>query len=104
MTFLLLQLANAALAALSLYIHFRNPHLLDDQALVYSVLTGCLLASITAIALGFAFIVGENKGKSNSVHLVLTLAFAGVQGWLLWEASRELGLLKLIQGALSGAQ
>jgi hypothetical protein len=102
MTFLLLQIANAVLAAASLWIHFRAPNLWDDQAMVYSILTGCLFASLTAILVGIALIVGEAK-KSYWIHLVLTLAFAGVQGWLLWDAGKELGAFHLLQSRLFGS-
>ncbi|HLP39947.1 MAG TPA: hypothetical protein VK465_00440 [Fibrobacteria bacterium] len=98
LTFLLLQLANLALAAASAWIHFRNPHLWGDQAMVYSTLTGTFLASFTALLLGLVLVfASESRWASMALNLVLTLAFAGGQGWLLWLTGREFGLVQLLK-------
>lgn len=101
MTFLLLQIVNAILAAASLGIHFLLPTLWDDQAIVFSTLAGSLLASLTAVALGISMLLaGESKSRGTLVHLVLTLGFAGLQGWLLFLTGRDLGIIHMIKSRL----
>lgn len=101
LTFMLLQAVNAVLAAASLWIHFRNPALWDDQAIVFSTVSGSIMASLTAMLLGAALLFSaEAKWKSNFIHLVLTLSFAGIQGYLLYLTSRELGILQLLKSKL----
>lgn len=101
MAFLLLQIANAALAAASLGVHFLNPSLWDDQALLFSTLAGALLACLTAVALGLSLLFsGEHKWGRTLVHLLLTLGFAALQGWLLYTAGRDIGILQLIESRL----
>lgn len=100
MTFLLLQFTNAILAASSAWIFFRAPTLWDDQAIVYSTVAGTFLACLTAIFLGGSMLFSENSRKSHFIHLVLTLAFAGFQGWLLFQMGRNMGLIELIKSRL----
>lgn len=101
MTFLLLNAANIALAASSLWIHFRNPTLLDDQGLVYSILAGCLMASLSAIFLGVALLFSaEARWKTNAFHLLLILACSGIQGYLLWSTGKDLGILQMLKSRL----
>jgi hypothetical protein len=98
LTFLLLQAANLALAGASLWIHFRAPGLWDDQAMVYSTVTGTFLASLTAVVLGAAMLLSsETRWKSTLANLLLTLVFASGQGYLLYQAGRETGLIQLLR-------
>lgn len=100
-TFLLLEIVNAALAAASLWIRFRNPGLWDDQALVLSVLAGVLSSSFTAILLGVSMVFSkEARALFLSVHLLLTLAFAGVQIYLLWMVGHDMGVLNYLRAKL----
>ncbi|MEO6096236.1 MAG: hypothetical protein ABIW76_11250 [Fibrobacteria bacterium] len=101
LTFLLLQLTNAALAAATLWIHFRNPFLWDDQALVMSSWAGVLAASITAIILGISLVFrSEIKWGAVMANLLLTLTFAGLQGYFLYLTGRDLGLFHLLKSKL----
>lgn len=101
LTFLLLQAVNTVLAAASLWIHFRNPVLWDDQAIVFSTIAGSTMACLTAMLLGTALLFSsEAKWKINSVHLLLTLAFAATQGYLLYLTSRDIGLLQMLRSKL----
>lgn len=101
MTFLLLQAANLALAVATAWIRFRDPHLWDDQAIVYSTVSGALLASLTALLLGIAmYLAEESRWKSHAIHLLLTLGFVGLQGWLLWKTGQELGVIHILQWRL----
>lgn len=101
LTFLLLQVVNTVLVAASLWIHFRNPAIWDDQAIVFSTIAGVVIACLTAMLLGAALLFSaEAKWKSNLVHLVLTLSFAAVQGYLLFLTSRDMGLLQLLKNKL----
>lgn len=103
MALLLLQIANAALAAATLWIHYRAPFLWDDQAIVYSTCAGALSASVTALALGIALLAREEaKWGSTLLNLALTLAFAGLQGFFLFSAGRDMGLLRIIKARLGG--
>ncbi len=98
LTFFFLQAVNAALAAASIWIHFRNPALWDDQAILFSTLAGTFMACLTAILLGMSMLLsGEDRGRSNAIHLILTLAFAGAQGYLLYLTGKDIGLLHLIR-------
>jgi hypothetical protein len=102
MTFLLLQFTNAVLAAASAWIFFRAPTLWDDQALVYSTVAGTLVACLTAVFIGGSLVFSEQGRRSHFIHIALTLAFAGWQGYLLYLAGRELGLLQIIKSRLEG--
>src|SRR4051812_37247604 len=98
LTFLLLQLTNFALAAASLWIHFRNPLMWDDQAIVFSSSAGALSASLTAIILGIQFMFAkETKPASAAINLVLTLGFAALQLYLLFLTGRDLGLMQILK-------
>jgi hypothetical protein len=100
---LLLQIANAILAAATLWIRFRAPFLWDDQGLVYAACAGTLTASFTALMLGFALIAGEKaKWGPALLNLALTLACAGLQGYFLFAAGRDLGVLRLLKARLGG--
>jgi hypothetical protein len=100
-TFLLLQLANAVLAGGSAWIYFRNPALWDDQALVLCVLAGMMSASFTAILLGVSMVFSrESRALFLAVHLLLTLAFAGAQGYLLWKLGHDMGLTHYLRAKL----
>jgi hypothetical protein len=102
-TFVLLQSINAALAAATLWIRFRNPFLWDDQGIVYSTCAGALFACLTAVLLGMALVFGEEtKWGSAILNLLLTLAFAGMQGYFLYLTGRDLGVLHLLKAKLSG--
>ena len=97
-TFLLLQAANLALAGASLWIHIRAPHLWDDQAIVYSTVTGTLLASLTTVLLGAAMLLAADvRWKSSMANLLLTLLLASGQGYLLYLAGRDTGLIQLLR-------
>ncbi|MDB5104537.1 MAG: hypothetical protein JWP91_2226 [Fibrobacteres bacterium] len=101
LTFLLLQLTNAVLAAATLWIHFRNPFLWDDQAIVASTCAGTVAASLTAIILGLALIFGsESKWGPAILNLALTLAFAALQGYFLFLTGRDLGIFQLVKSKL----
>jgi len=101
LTFVLLQLTNIALAAATLWIHFRNPFLWDDQAIVISTCAGTAAASITAIILGLSLVFGsETKWGAAILNLMLTLAFAGLQGWFLYFTARDLGILQMLKARL----
>ncbi len=101
LTFLLLQLTNLVLAASSSWIHFKNPLMWDDQAMVISACAGTLCASLTAILLGISLIFGEHaKWGMAILNLFLTLAFGGLQGYLLFLLGRDLGIVNLIKARL----
>ena len=103
MALLLLQIANTVLAAATLWIHFRAPFLWDDQGIVYSSCAGALSACFTALAIGVGLLArDEAKWGSTLLNLALTLAFAGLQGFFLFSAGRDLGLLYLIKARLGG--
>lgn len=98
LTFILLHLANLSLAGSSAWLHFKNPMLWDDQALFISVCAGSLCASLTAILLGLNLILREdNKFLPSLINLILTLAFGGFQGYLLYLVGRDFGILQLIK-------
>ncbi|MEO7424591.1 MAG: hypothetical protein ABI036_05345 [Fibrobacteria bacterium] len=101
LTFLLLQLTNAALAVATLWIRFKNPFLWDDQAMLMVPCAGVLMASLTAILMGLS-LVFRNASKWGAVliNLLLTFAFAGLQGYFLFLASRDMGLIQLIKSKL----
>lgn len=100
-TFILLQLANLVLAGATLWIRFRNPFLWDDQAIVVSTCAGALSASITALMLGLTLVFSEEtKWGSTILNLLLTLAFAGLQGYFLFLTGRDLGVLQLLKAKL----
>ncbi|HKP95655.1 MAG TPA: hypothetical protein VJ385_07850 [Fibrobacteria bacterium] len=101
LTFLLLQLTNAALAAATLWIHFRNPFMWDDQALLIATCAGVLGASLTAVLLGISLVFrDDSKWAAILVNLLLTLAFAGLQGYFLFLTGRDLGLIQLLKSKL----
>jgi hypothetical protein len=101
LTFLLLQLTNAALGASTLWIHFRNPFLWDDQAIVISTCAGVLGASLTAIILGLSLMFrSQFKWSAALLNLGLALAFAGLQGYYLFLTGRDLGLFRLLKAKL----
>ena len=101
LTFLFLQLTNLLLAGSSLWIHFKNPLLWDDQALVISVCAGTMVASLTAILLGVSLVFREEtKWGSTLLNLFLTLAFGGLQGFLLFTLGRDLGIMNIIKSHL----
>lgn len=100
-TFLLLQLTNAALAAATLWIHFKNPFMWDDQAIVIATCAGVLGASLTAIILGLSMVFrSDAKWGPILLNLLLTLAFAGLQGYFLYLTGRDLGLFQLLKSKL----
>jgi hypothetical protein len=101
LTFILLQVANIALAAATLWIHFRNPFLWDEQAIVISTCAGTLGASLTAILIGINLVFGEEtKWGAAVLNLLLTLAFAGLQGYFLFLTGRDLGIFQIIRAKL----
>jgi hypothetical protein len=101
LTFILLQAANAFLAAATLWIHFRNPFMWDDQAIVASTCAGTLGASLTAIMLGLSLVFrGEAKWGAAFLNLLLTLAFAGLQGYFLYLTGRDLGIFQILKSKL----
>lgn len=100
---LFLQLVNAAFAAASLWIHFRAPLLWDDQAIVFTACAGTLAACVTALLLGLVLLFGaETKWGSILLNLILTLGFAGLQGYFLFSTGRDLGVLHLLKARLGG--
>jgi hypothetical protein len=101
LTFLLLQLTNAALAVATLWIRFKNPFLWDDQAMVMAPFAGLLMASLTAIILGLSLAFrSETKWGYALLNLGLTLAFAGLQGYFLFIMGRDMGLLQMLKAKL----
>lgn len=101
MTFLLLQIANVAMAVATLWIHFRNPFMWDDQAIVISTCAGTLAASFTAILLGISLVFSEEtKWGAAFINLLLTLAFAALQGYFLFLTGRDMGIYQLIKAKL----
>ena len=103
MALLLLQIANAFLAAATLWIRFRAPFLWDGQAIVFSTCAGVLSASFTALALGISLLArDEIKWGSILLNLALTLAFAGTQGYFLYATGSDLGLLRILKARLGG--
>ena len=100
-TFILLQFANLVLAGATLWIRFRDPFLWDDQAIVVSTCAGALSASITALMLGLTLVFSEEtKWGAAILNLLLTLAFAGLQGYFLFLTGRDLGVLQLLKAKL----
>lgn len=98
LTFFLLQLINFTLAGSSAWLHFRNPLMWDDQAILISVCGGTLCASLTAILLGLNLVFREdNKFLPTFLNLVLTLGFGGLQGYLLYLLGRDFGIMNLIK-------
>ncbi|MDQ3003649.1 MAG: hypothetical protein M3Y08_20625 [Fibrobacterota bacterium] len=101
MTFMLLQLANAVMAAATLWIHFRNPFMWDDQAILISTCAGTLGASLTAILLGISLVLHEEtKWGTAFFNLLLTLAFAALQGYFLFLTGRDMGIFQIIKSKL----
>ena len=101
--FLLLHIANAALAGSTLWIRFRHPELWGGQGLVLTVLVGMLLASISALLLGLLMVFSqEARWKSLLAQLVLVLSFAGIQGYVFYLATRDTGLLHYLKTRLAG--
>ncbi|GEM_PF-1840251 len=101
LTFVLLQLTNITLAAATLWIHFRNPFMWDDQAIVIATCAGTAAASLTAIILGLSLVFGsETKWGAAILNLLLTLAFAGLQGYFLFFTARDLGILHILKAKL----
>jgi len=90
-----------ALAGASAWIHFRAPHLWDDQAILYSTMTGTAIASFTAIFLGLSMLFAvESRGRTLFINLFLTLLFAAAQGYLLWLTGKDMGIIQLIKSRL----
>ncbi len=101
LTFLLLQAANLILAAATLWIHFKAPFLWDDQAIVLSACGGTLMASLTAILIGLTLAFrNDTKWGAVILNLMLTLAFAGLQGYFLFLTGRDLGLFQMLKAKL----
>lgn len=101
LTFILLQCVNFGLAGASSWLHFRNPLLWDDQAIIISICAGTLSASLTAILLGISLVFGEEtKWGATMLNLFLTLAFGAWQGYLLFMLSRDMGIFNLIKARL----
>lgn len=101
LTFILLQFANLALAAGTLWIHFRNPFMWDEQAIVIFTCAGTLGASLTAILIGINLVFGEDaKFGAALLNLLLTLAFAGLQGYFLFLTGRDMGIFQIIKAKL----
>lgn len=102
-TFLLLQLANLALAAATLWIRFKDPFLWDDQAIVVATVAGSLSACLTALMLGISLVFSEEtKWGAAILNLFLILAFAGLQGYFLFLTGRDLGVVHLFKAKLGG--
>ena len=100
---ILLQIVNAALAAATLWIRFRAPFLWDDQGIVYSTCAGTLAACFTALLLGMAMLADEDTNwGATLLNLVLTLGFAGLQGYFLFTVGQDLGILRLLKSRLGG--
>ena len=101
LTFVLLQLVNAVLAGATLWIHFRNPFLWDDQAIIYATCGGTLVGCLTAIILGISLMLREDvKFGAAFLNLILTLAFAGMQGWFLYLTGRDIGVMEILKAKL----
>jgi hypothetical protein len=100
---LLLQIANAILAAATLWIRFRAPFLWDDQGILFSTCAGTLTACITVLLLGISLLSDEDsKWGSTLLNLILALAFSGLQGYYLFSAGRDMGLLQILKSRLGG--
>jgi hypothetical protein len=101
LTFLLLQLTNAALAVATFWLRYKNPFLWDDQAMVLAPCAGMLMASLTAILLGLSLAFRNDiKWGPVALNLALTLGFAGLQGYFLFLMGRDMGLIQLIKSKL----
>lgn len=101
LTFLLLHLTNAALAAGTTWIHYRNPFLWDDQAIFISSSAGVLVASLTAILFGVSLVFrSETKWGAMIGNLFLILSFAGIQGYFLYLTGRDLGIFQILKSKL----
>jgi hypothetical protein len=101
LTFLLLQLTNALLAAATLWIRFKDPFLWDDQAILISTGAGLLGGSLTAIILGLSLVFrSEFKRGAALLNFVLALAFSVLQGYYFFVAGRDLGVLQLLKSKL----
>ena len=100
-TFILLQLINLIFAGISSWIHFKNPLLWDDQAIVIAVCGGTLSACLTAILLGISIVFSDNiKWGATLLNLFLTLIFGGLQGYFLFLMSRDFGIIHMIKARL----
>jgi hypothetical protein len=98
LTFILLQTLNFIFAGSSAWIHFKDPLLWDDQAILVSVGAGTVCASITAVLLGLNLVFREdNKFIPSLINLLLGLAFGAGQGYLLYLIGRDYEILKLIK-------
>jgi hypothetical protein len=99
----LLQIVNVALGAATLWIHYRAPLLWDDQAIVFSTCAGTLAACASALLIGLVLLFGEEtKWGPMLLNLALTLGFAGLQGYFLFFAGRDLGVLRILKARLGG--
>ena len=59
--------------------------------------------TLLSVLLGMALVFGEEtKWGSAILNLLLTLAFAGMQGYFLYLTGRDLGVLHLLKAKLSG--
>lgn len=102
-TFLLLQLANLAFGAATLWIRFQDPFLWDDQAIVFSTAAGALAACVTVVLLGLSLVLGEDtRWGAVLLNLALALGFAGLQGYFLFLAGRDMGVLRILKARLGG--
>ena len=102
-TFLLLQLANLALAAATAWTFFRNPHLWEGQALAASACAGGLLACLTVLLLGiYLLLAGESRKLFFIVHLALALGCAAGQGYVLYLLGRDVGILHIFKSRFGG--
>lgn len=100
---LLLQIANAAFAAATLWIRFRAPFLWDDQGIVFATCAGTLTACVTVLLLGISLLTDEEaKWGPTLLNLILSLSFAGLQGYFLFAAGRDMGLLRVLKSRLGG--
>ncbi len=101
LTFILLQATNAALAAASLWLHFKNPFMWDDQAIFFAVCAGTLSACLTAIILGITLIFRDQlKWGPVLINLLLALGFGVLQGYLLFQTGRDLGVFHFLKARL----
>ena len=66
------------MAVATLWIHFRNPFMWDDQAIVISTCAGTLAASFTAILLGISLVFSEETQMGSRIHQ--PAADAGLRG------------------------
>ena len=93
-----LQTLNTLLLLASGWIYWKDPELLNSQALLYTSLLGLSLACITLLLLSIITLIkAEVRWPSFIANIFLGLLFTTGQGYCLYWLSRENGLWDVIQ-------